>query len=123
MHRARNGEVPMKITYRQAGDVTILDLEGKLTHGSGDVELRQAILEALEDGSRKILINLGGVRTIDSSGLGELIRCKVTGERHGATLALLNADLKTYRLLTTTRLVGVFDMYDSEEEAVGALGS
>ncbi len=113
----------MKITSRQAGDVTILDLEGKLTHGAGDVELRRQLLETLEDGTAKILINMGGIRTVDSSGLGELIRCKVTGERHGATIALVNVDLKTYKLLTMTRLVGVFDMYQSEEDALRKLGS
>jgi len=111
----------MKIASRQSGGITILDLEGKLTHASGDVELRRQILETLEDGARRILINLGGVRTVDSSGLGELIRCKVTGERYGASLALVNVDLKTYRLLTMTRLVGVFDMYESEEEALAGM--
>jgi len=112
------GRRPMKIASRRIGDITILDLEGKLTHGRGDVSLRQELLEQLEAGRRRLVVNLGGITTIDSSGLGELIRCKVTCDRRHAVLKLLNVNLKAYRLLTMTRLIGVFDMYDEEARAL-----
>ncbi len=108
----------MKIETRYSGDAVILDLQGKLTHGHGDIALRQQVLEALHEGKKRLLINLGQVRTIDSSGLGELIRCKVTCDRQGAQVRLVNVDLKVYKLLTMTRLIGVFDMFDDEQKAL-----
>ena len=108
----------MKIETRYSGEVVILELQGKLTHGLGDIALRQQILEVVDEGRKHVLIDLGQVRTIDSSGLGELIRCKVTCDREGAQVKLLNVDLKIYKLLTMTRLIGVFDMFDDEQKAL-----
>jgi anti-sigma B factor antagonist len=110
----------MELTKRKVGDVTIFDLDGKLTIGRGDVILRDALVEELEGGSKNVLINLQDAKTIDSSGLGELIRCKVTATSHEAEVKLLNVNLKARKLLTMAQLVGVFEMFDDEELAVAS---
>jgi len=110
----------MDITSRKVQNVTILDLDGKLTIGRGDVRLRGALLDELENGHTKILINLDKVKTIDSSGLGELIRCKATAAAKDAALKLLNVNLKARKLLTMAQLVGVFEMFDDEALAVSS---
>ena len=112
----------MEIARRVVGDVAILDLEGKLTIGRGDVRLRGALLDELDGGRSKILINLNKVKTIDSSGLGELIRCKVTAASKDAEVKLLHVNLKARKLLTMAQLVGVFEMFDDEELAVASFG-
>lgn len=108
----------MNITARRVGSVTVLELDGKLTIGEGDVRLRGALLDELEDGHDRILVDLGGVKTIDSSGLGELIRSKVTVAARGGTIKLLNVNLKARKLLTMAQLVGVFEMFDDETLAI-----
>ena len=113
----------MEITKRTVGDVTILDLDGKLTIGKGDVVLREALDTEIEGGGKKILINLDTVNTIDSSGLGELIRSKVTSTTHQAEVKLLNVNIKARKLLTMAQLVGVFEMFDDEESAVASFSA
>jgi len=113
----------MEITKRTVGDVTILDLNGKLTIGKGDVVLRDALLAELNKGGKNVLINLDAVTTIDSSGLGELIRCKVTATSNQAAVKLLHVNIKARKLLTMAQLVGVFEMFDDEKLAVQSFGS
>jgi anti-sigma B factor antagonist len=108
----------MEVTRRQVGGVVILDLDGKLTIGKGDVVLRGAFVDELDVGERKILVNLDKVKVIDSSGLGELIRCKVTAAEKQADVKLLHVNLKARKLLTMAQLVGVFEMFDDEKMAV-----
>jgi len=108
----------MEITKRTVGDVTILDLDGKLTIGKGDVVLRDALLEELNNGRKNVVINLDKVTTIDSSGLGELIRCKVTATSSQAEVKLLHVNIKARKLLTMAQLVGVFEMFDDEALAI-----
>lgn len=108
----------MNVTKRQIEDVAILDLDGKLTIGAGDVALRGAMLGEINDGHKKILINLQKVAAIDSSGLGELIRCRATAAGNEAEIKLLHVNLKARKLLTMARLVGVFEMFDDETMAV-----
>ena len=110
----------MEIRNRSVGQVVIMELEGKLTIGVGDVKLRDALVAALDKGDRMLLIDLDKVKTIDSSGLGELIRCKVTAAEKGAEVKLLHVNLKARKLLTMASLVGVFEMYDDEEMAVAS---
>ena len=110
----------MDIKRRLVGGVAILDLVGKLTIGAGDVALRGAMLAELEDGRNKVVINLKDVSAIDSSGLGELIRCKATAAGRGAEIKLLHANLKARKLLTMAHLVGVFEMFDNEGMAVAS---
>lgn len=112
----------MNIAKRQSGDVVILDLQGKLVIGTGDVAMRKAFVSALEGGATKILINLDDVKTIDSSGLGELMRCRVTAAEKNAQIKLLNVNLKARKLLTMASLVGVFEMFDNEALAVESFG-
>ena len=110
----------MEITKRKVGDVAILDLNGKLTIGKGDVILRETLVDELESGGKQVLINLDTVTTIDSSGLGELIRSKVTATSHDAVVKLLNVNIKARKLLTMAQLVGVFEMFDDEDLAVAS---
>ncbi len=108
----------MELKKRTIGDVTIFDLDGKLTIGKGDVVLRDALVEEMANGSKKVIINLDSVSTIDSSGLGELIRCKVTSKSNDAEIKLLHVNIKARKLLTMAQLVGVFEMFDDENLAV-----
>ena len=108
------------ISERQAGDVTILDLAGKVTIGEGSVALRSAIRRLLGEGKNKILLNLGGVGYIDSSGIGELIANYTTVGRGGGQLKLLNLTEKVQDLLVITKLLTVFDVYDNEADALSS---
>jgi len=110
----------MELRKRKIGDVMVFDLDGKLTIGRGDVILREALLGEFKGGGKNVLVNLHDVKTIDSSGLGELIRCKVTASSNGAQVKLLNANLQARKLLTMAQLVGVFEMFDDEELAVAS---
>ena len=108
------------ISERQAGDVTILDLDGKVTIGEGSVALRNTIRRLLGDGKSKILMNLGGVGYIDSSGIGELVSSFTAVNKEGGTLKLLNLTQKIQDLLAITKLLTVFDVYEDEAEALSS---
>jgi anti-sigma B factor antagonist len=108
----------MKFNNRQSGDVTILDLSGRITIGTGDMALRSAIMEIMETGAKKILINMSGVTMIDSSGIGELVSAYTTSTGRGAKLKLTNLPPKVSDILTITQLITVFDVYDNESDAV-----
>ena len=111
----------MNVNTRQVGDVTILDLKGKITIGSGDVALRNAVQEVINDGTKKkVLINMADVSTIDSSGIGELVSAYTTATNRGAKLKLINLPAKVTDILTITQLITVFDVYDSEAEGVSS---
>lgn len=110
----------MNISQRQTSDVTILEPKGKITIGVGDVALRDAVGAALTAGSRKLLINLEGVTTIDSSGIGELVAAYTTVTNRGGKLKLLKLSPKVNDILQVTQLVTVFDIFDDEAEAVKA---
>ncbi len=110
----------MKLTTRVVNEVAILDLDGKLVIGEGDVMLREALLAALDQGRSRIVVNLQKATTIDSSGLGELIRCKVTAANRNAQIKLLHVNIKARKLLTMAMLVGVFEMFDDEQLAVAS---
>lgn len=108
----------MKIGVRQKQGVTILDLKGKITIGAGDVALREAVHDALDAGARNILINLEGVTTIDSSGIGELVSSYTTVTNRGGKLKLEKLPAKVADILQITQLITVFDVYDDEDEAI-----
>ena len=107
----------LNISERQVGDVTVLDMDGKITIGEGSVALRTAIRRLLEEGKKKILLNLAKVGYIDSSGIGELVSSYTAINKEGGELKLLNLTQKLQDLLTITKLLTVFDVYESEEEA------
>lgn len=110
----------INISERQAGDVTILDLEGKVTIGEGSVALRNAIRRLLGEGKNKILLNLGSVGYIDSSGIGELVSSFTAVNKEGGSLKLLNLTQKIQDLLAITKLLTVFDTYDDEASALAS---
>src|SRR6188508_380042 len=92
----------LKIVEREVGDVTVLDLGGKITIGEGSVQLREAVRGLLEGGKKKVLINLGGVDYVDSSGIGELVSCYTTTKNQGGQLKLLSLTKKIKDLLSIT---------------------
>ena len=108
------------IEERQAGDVTVLDMKGKITIGEGSVALRTAVRRMLEEGKKKILLNLAGVGYIDSSGIGELVSSYTAINKENGSLKLLNLTQKLQDLLTITKLLTVFDVYESEDEAMSS---
>jgi anti-anti-sigma factor len=108
----------MNIVQRQEGDVTVLDVAGKITIGVGDVAVRDAVHVALGAGARSILLNLKGVSTIDSAGVGELVSAYTTVTNRGGKLKLLNLPPKVNDILQITQLITVFEVYDDETEAV-----
>lgn len=110
----------LNISERQVGDITILDMDGKITIGEGSVALRTAIRRLLEEGKKKILLNLAKVNYIDSSGIGELVSSYTAIGKEGGQLKLLNLTQKLEDLLTITKLLTVFDVYDNEEEALAS---
>jgi anti-sigma B factor antagonist len=110
----------LSISERQAGDVAILDLTGEIRMGEGSTALRNSIRGLVADGNKKLLLNLGGVTYIDSSGIGELIANYTTASKGGGQLKLLNLTDKVQDLLVITKLLTVFDVYDSETEALGS---
>ena len=110
----------LEIKERQAGDVAVLDMSGKITIGEGSVALRSAIRRLLEEGKKKILLNLAGVGYIDSSGIGELVSSYTTINKEDGQLKLLNLTQKLQDLLAITKLLTVFDVYDSESDALNS---
>ena len=108
----------MEIAERTVNDVTILDLKGKMTLGEGDELLKDKINSLLSGGRKKLLLNLEGVPYIDSAGLGEVVRTYTTVSRQGGSLKLLNLTKRIEDLLSITKLLTVFETYESEAEAV-----
>ncbi len=108
----------MEIAERTVNDVTILDLKGKMTLGEGDELLKDKINSLLAQGHKKLLLNLEGVPYIDSAGLGEVVRTYTTVSRQGGSLKLLNLTKRIEDLLSITKLLTVFETFDSEAEAV-----
>jgi anti-sigma B factor antagonist len=110
----------LSIRNREVGDVTILDLVGEISLGGGNVELRAGLRQTLVEGKENILLNLEKVSYIDSSGLGELIAGYVALQKNGGTLKLLRLNAKVQELMMITKLLTVFEVYESEEEAVSS---
>jgi len=111
--------VTMKASTRQVDGVTIVDLSGRITLGEGSVILRDTVKDLLSKGNKKILLNLGDVSYIDSSGIGELVSAFTSVQRQGGELKLLNLTKKVHDLLQITKLYTVFDVKDDEATAIG----
>ena len=116
------GDERMKISKRDVGSVTILTLKGKITIGSGDVALRDAIDEAVSNGSKNILVDLGGVSKMDSSGLGELVAAHNTVTTDNGTIKLAKIPSKLYNIMGVTQIISVFDVFDDVDEALESFG-
>ncbi|MGH9762065.1 MAG: STAS domain-containing protein [Blastocatellia bacterium] len=110
----------LSIKERQAGNITILDLSGKITIGEGSVQLREGVRKLLDDGKKNILLNLGEVAYVDSSGIGELVSSYTTTNNQGGHLKLLNLTKKIQDLLMITKLLTVFETFDTEQAAVNS---
>jgi len=108
----------MQIEERNVGDVVVLDLKGKITLGEGDELLKDKVNSLVNQGHKKIILNLADVPYIDSAGLGEVVRTYTTVSRQGGSLKLLNLTKRIEDLLSITKLLTVFDTFDSEAEAV-----
>ncbi|MBA3948861.1 MAG: STAS domain-containing protein [Acidobacteria bacterium] len=108
----------MQIEERIIDGITILDLKGKMTLGEGDELLKDKINSLMNQGRGKILLNLGGVPYIDSAGLGEIVRTYTTVSRQGGTMKLVNLTKRITDLLAITKLLTVFETFDSESEAL-----
>jgi len=112
----------MQITERTVNDVSILDLEGRLTIGDGAELLRDTVKTLLSQGKTKVLINLTKVPYVDSGGLGELVHCLVSAKKASGTVKLMGLTTKITDLLAITRLVTVFDTYETELDALVSFG-
>lgn len=108
----------MEIQERTLQDVVVLDLTGKLTIGEGDELLKERISNLIQQGHRNLLLNLEGVPYVDSAGLGEIVRTYTTVSRQGGKLKLVNLTKRITDLLAITKLLTVFETYESEDEAV-----
>ena len=108
----------MQIEERIVNDVTILDLKGKITLGEGDEALKDKINSLVHQNRKKILLNLEDVPYIDSAGLGEIVRTYTTVSRQGGQLKLVNLTKRITDLLSITKLLTVFETFDSEPEAL-----
>ena len=110
----------MKLTIREVNEVTILDLTGRITLGGESGRLRDAVREIVVKGSKRIILNLGEVSYIDSSGLGELVSAFIAVKNAGGELKLLNVTKHVSDLLVITKLVTVFDVSDNEMAAISS---
>ena len=110
----------LTIASREVDGVIVLDLSGRITLGEGSVQLRDAIRSLISKGSKNILLNMGDVNYIDSSGLGELVSAFTTAKNQQADVKLLNLTKKVHDLLQLTKLYTVFDIMDDEASAIAS---
>ena len=108
----------MEIDQRNVGEIVVLDLKGKITLGEGDELLKDKVNSLVNQGHKKVVLNLAAVPYIDSAGLGEIVRTYTTVSRQGGSLKLLNLTKRITDLLAITKLLTVFETYDSENDAV-----
>ena len=108
----------MKFSVRNIKDIAVIDVDGKVVLGDGDVEIKQTVDDLLQKGNKKILLNLAKVPYLDSAGLGEIIRCFTALRRSGGHFKLLSPNQRIIDLLNITKLLNVFDCYDSESSAI-----
>ncbi len=114
----------MQIEERQTGDVTVIKVNGDITlNKGGDVLLKDKVQSLLQQGKKKLLLDLGGVSYVDSAGLGQLVQVYATAKNHGGALKLLNLTKRLKDLLVVSKLLTVFDSYETEAEAMASFGA
>ena len=113
----------MEASFDQKGDITVVRAKGKITIGEGDLKLKETIESLLSDGKSQILLDLGEVSFMDSSGVGELVASYTTVKNRGGSLRLLNLTKKIHDLLQVTQLHTVFDVFDDEAAALASYSS
>jgi anti-sigma B factor antagonist len=110
--------VSVKLNTRKVGDVTVVDVSGRITLGEGSSALRDTLRELIAQGDKKILLNLSEVSYIDSSGIGELVSGFTSVANAGGTLKLLGLTKRVKDLLQITKLYTVFDVHEEEAHAI-----
>jgi anti-sigma B factor antagonist len=115
--------INLYINERRVGEVTVLDMKGRIRLGGGTISLHKAIHCLIKEGKLRILLNLAGVTHIDSSGLGELIASYITLNAKGGEIKLLHLTQSLQELMTITKLLTVFDVYDDEPEALSSFAA
>jgi anti-sigma B factor antagonist len=120
--REAGGNGGMHIHERAIGDVMIIDVNGRMTLGEGQEMLRDKVNSLIQQGHRKLVLNLAEVPYIDSAGLGEIVRTYTTVSHQGGALKLLNLTKRIQDLLAITKLLAVFETFDAEADAVGSFG-
>ncbi len=110
----------MKITERLVGDVTIIDVQGRIMFGDGEEEFKDAISRVIESGRVRLLINMAEVPHVDSVGINQVVRTYVSTRKRGGQMKLLKLSKRVRELLAITRLLTVFEAFESEEEAVAS---
>jgi anti-sigma B factor antagonist len=114
----------MQLSERRIGDVVVVDVSGKITLGDGsDQALKDKMRSLVQQGHTKLLLNLGEVSYVDSAGLGELVQSYATVTKSGGALKLLNVTKRIKDLLSITKLLSVFETFDSEAEAVSSFSA
>ena len=111
----------MEIGERELEGIKVIDLKGKVTKGESEAMLREHILDLAESGHRRLIINLGGVPYMDSSGLGELVRCFTSMRRSGGRVGLTHLNRRVVDLFRITKLSDIFETYDTDADAVRSL--
>lgn len=110
----------MEITKRTVGDIQVLDCSGKITLGEGTMAVRNTVRDIITENGKKIILNLGDVNYIDSSGIGELVSTYTTVTNAGGQLKLLNLTKKIHELLQITKLLTVFQVFEDEQAALAS---
>lgn len=108
----------MKTSIRNVGEVSIVDLPGRITHGDTDLELKMAVGSLLEEGRRRIVMNMEKVAFMDSAGLGELVACHKRVVEKGGAIRILRPNKKVLDLFTITKLISLFDIFEEEKQAI-----
>jgi anti-sigma B factor antagonist len=116
-------EMNMQLEEKVVGDVVIVTVTGDIKLGSGDVGLRDKVRSLIEQGHKKLLLDLSGVSYMDSSGLGELVHVYATTKNKGGMLKLVGLTRRINDLLTITKLVTVFETFDSEASALASFSA
>jgi anti-sigma B factor antagonist len=108
----------MRIGERRVGDVTVLEVSGRMTVNDGHGKLKDKVSRLAHQGQKQIVLNMAKVTFVDSSGLGELVACHLSAERNGSAIKIANACNRTQDLLVLTKLITLFDSHPSEQAAV-----
>src|SRR5436309_364698 len=103
---------------RTSGDVSIIDLKGRVTHGSGDLEMREMVQHLLDEGKKNFLINLDKVTFMDSAGIGELVACHKRAVEKGGVIKILKPNEMIFDVLVIPKLVTVFETFNDEQDGV-----
>jgi anti-sigma B factor antagonist len=113
----------MELSRRDLGNVTVLDLSGRLTSTDGSGRLKDKVSSLIFEGHKNIVLNLANLSYVDSAGLGEMVACHTTAAKSGGAIKLAHTTGKMKDLLSITKLLTVFDAYDTEAQAVSAFNA